>query len=111
MTFMFRWSFQEKVYKKIIDKELPGAYNSYVACEAHVRVAQLDRASGYGPEGRGFESCHAHLKRSVDDSTDLFLYVILLNLFQLFCFFHGLGVIHKLFHVRSCKLKTCQDLL
>ena len=27
---------------------------------APVRVAQLDRASGYGPEGRGFESCHAH---------------------------------------------------
>ena len=26
-----------------------------------MRVAQLDRASGYGPEGRGFESCHAHL--------------------------------------------------
>ena len=26
----------------------------------YVRVAQLDRASGYGPEGRGFESCHAH---------------------------------------------------
>ena len=26
---------------------------------AYVRVAQLDRASGYGPEGRGFESCHA----------------------------------------------------
>ena len=29
--------------------------------DAYVRVAQLDRASGYGPEGRGFESCHAHL--------------------------------------------------
>ncbi len=28
--------------------------------ELSVRVAQLDRASGYGPEGRGFESCHAH---------------------------------------------------
>ena len=26
-----------------------------------VRVAQLDRASGYGPEGREFESCHVHL--------------------------------------------------
>ena len=23
-------------------------------------VAQLDRASGYGPEGRGFESCRTH---------------------------------------------------
>ena len=27
----------------------------------HVRVAQLDRASGYGPEGREFESCHVHI--------------------------------------------------
>ena len=24
-----------------------------------VRIAQLDRASGYGPEGRGFESSYA----------------------------------------------------
>ncbi len=24
----------------------------------YVCVAQLDRASGYGPEGREFESCH-----------------------------------------------------
>lgn len=31
-------------------------------CLAYVRVAQLDRATGYGPVGRGFESCHAHLK-------------------------------------------------
>ena len=27
-----------------------------------MRVAQLDRATGYGPVGRGFESCHAHIK-------------------------------------------------
>ena len=27
-----------------------------------VRVAQLDRAAGYGPEGREFESCHVHEK-------------------------------------------------
>ena len=27
-----------------------------------MRVAQLDRASDYGSEGRVFESCHAHLK-------------------------------------------------
>ena len=26
---------------------------------ANVRIAQLDRASGYGPEGRVFESCCA----------------------------------------------------
>ena len=29
-----------------------------------VRVAQLDRASGYGPEGRGFESFHVHEESS-----------------------------------------------
>ncbi len=29
---------------------------------SNVRVAQLDRASGYGPEGRVFESCHARQK-------------------------------------------------
>ena len=28
----------------------------------HAQVAQLDRASGYGPEGREFESCLAHLR-------------------------------------------------
>ena len=31
-----------------------------------VRVAQLDRASGYGPEGREFESCHVHLFNLAD---------------------------------------------
>ena len=30
--------------------------------DARVRVAQLDRASGYGPEGREFESCRVHRK-------------------------------------------------
>ena len=29
-----------------------------VTSDICVRVAQLDRASGYGPEGRGFESFH-----------------------------------------------------
>ena len=32
--------------------------------QRNVRVAQLDRASGYGPEGREFESCHVHAKSS-----------------------------------------------
>ena len=27
----------------------------------HVRLAQLDRAFGYGPKGRGFESSNARL--------------------------------------------------
>ena len=29
----------------------------------HVRLAQLDRAFGYGPKGRGFESSSARLKK------------------------------------------------
>ena len=32
---------------------------------ANVRLAQLDRASGYGPEGREFESSIARTKRDV----------------------------------------------
>lgn len=33
-----------------------------------VRVAQLDRATGYGPVGRGFESFHARCKEAVSDA-------------------------------------------
>ena len=33
----------------------------------YVSVAQLDRASDYGSEGRVFESCHSHQKRISDD--------------------------------------------
>ena len=29
------------------------------------QVAQLDRASGYGPEGREFESCLAHSEKNL----------------------------------------------
>lgn len=32
------------------------------SCEQNVRVAQLDRATGYGPVGRGFESCRARVE-------------------------------------------------
>ena len=32
--------------------------------ERHATLAQLDRASGYGPEGRGFESLTAYQKSS-----------------------------------------------
>ena len=35
--------------------------------QQHVRLAQLDRASGYGPEGRGFESSSARLKLNIGD--------------------------------------------
>ena len=31
----------------------------------HARVAQLDRASGYEPEGREFESLRAHHAESI----------------------------------------------
>ena len=36
----------------------------------HARVAQLDRASGYEPEGREFESLRAHHAKSIDISSD-----------------------------------------
>ena len=32
--------------------------------ERRAPLAQLDRASGYGPEGRGFESLTAYQKKS-----------------------------------------------
>ena len=36
-----------------------------LAEQPHVRVAQLDRASGYGPEGHGFKSCYAQRRNSL----------------------------------------------
>ena len=39
---------------KTVDNALPLHYNR--CAENRVALAQLDRASGYGPEGRGFES-------------------------------------------------------
>ena len=38
-----------------------------------MRVAQLDRASGYGPEGRGFESSRA---RDKDQAKGLVLFLV-----------------------------------
>ena len=32
----------------------------------HAPLAQLDRASGYGPEGRGFESLTAYHREPID---------------------------------------------
>ena len=47
-----------------IDKTILMHYTNF-CCERqvqqHVRLAQLDRASGYGPEGRGFESSIARI--------------------------------------------------
>lgn len=46
----------------------------------YVSVAQLDRASGYGPEGREFESCHSHPK--ADFFGSLLLFCIYLKYFR-----------------------------
>ena len=35
---------------------LPDYANIFELSKRHARLAQLDRASGYGPEGQGFES-------------------------------------------------------
>ena len=53
--------------------------------ERHAPLAQLDRASGYGPEGRGFESLTAYQKspKSSDFGDFCFSYV----LFLVHCFF------------------------
>ena len=54
-----------------------------------MRVAQLDRASGYGPEGREFESSHAReensaLQGAVDIKTSI------LGVFLLYKCFYGI---------------------
>ena len=36
-------------------------YNIYCSSEQCVRLAQLDRAFGYGPKGREFESSNARI--------------------------------------------------
>ena len=48
----------------------------------HAPLAQLDRASGYGPEGRGFESLTAYQK--VPEISDFrnFLFAFVLEIFQ-----------------------------
>ena len=43
-----------------------------VARQVHVRLAQLDRAFGYGPKGREFESSNAQHKKSIPFSGVLF---------------------------------------
>ena len=45
----------------------------------HVCLAQLDRASGYGPEGRGFESSSARTKKCYSCSTSFFCFPIYLS--------------------------------
>ena len=51
----------------LIDSFAKSYYNNF-CCENYshsknVRLAQLDRAFGYGPKGRGFESSNARKKR------------------------------------------------
>ena len=56
-----------KNLKKVVDKSKNLQYNQYCSeghkeirkKQRHVRLAQLDRAFGYGPKGRGFESSNA----------------------------------------------------
>ena len=41
-----------------------GYYKIFIVADAtDVRLAQLDRAFGYGPKGRGFESSSARLEK------------------------------------------------
>ena len=85
-------------YGKPLDILLKTIYNFFVAevichvwCETveRVRLAQLDRAFGYGPKGRGFESSNArtyvHIctvdrnRKFVFDEVPVFLMSLLTN--------------------------------
>ena len=41
--------------------------------QRNVRLAQLDRAFGYGPKGRGFESSNARISLISSDIRDFFV--------------------------------------
>ena len=62
--------------------------------ERHAPLAQLDRASGYGPEGRGFESLTAYQKSSKSSDFEDFCFSIetseyvILKIFQAYSFPH-----------------------
>ena len=45
--------------KKVVDIFTVLSYNQTCSREQDVRLAQLDRAFGYGPKGREFESSNA----------------------------------------------------
>ena len=67
---MVEFSFSFKVIHFLFQKGLTyfktyNIINFAVNETANVRLAQLDRASGYGPEGREFESSIARTKRDV----------------------------------------------
>ena len=48
------------ILKKVVDNSNQLTYNKFCSKE-HVRLAQLDRAFGYGPKGREFESSNARI--------------------------------------------------
>ena len=48
------------IFEKIVDISASMAYNK-ICSKEHVRLAQLDRAFGYGPKGREFESSNARI--------------------------------------------------
>ena len=52
---------------------MAGYYNSQ-ADRRHASLAQLDRASGYGPEGQGFEFSTARQKEIPDFQVSLFYF-------------------------------------
>ena len=68
----------------------------YFSCLAYVCVAQLDRASGYGPEGRGFESFHTrYLRGLVNKSYQSFFYCLRVNCFVLLMYVSGLKTLSE----------------
>ena len=58
---MFFYKFFPIFFKKCLTNSFPYCMIVYVPNE-YVSVAQLDRASDYGSEGRVFESCHSRKK-------------------------------------------------
>ena len=47
-------------------------YKMLQGCNGFVRLAQLDRAFGYGPKGRGFESSNARIKKKAGHKSPAF---------------------------------------
>ena len=58
-SFRFFTDTRSKFFFLGIDIFICFQYNIYCSSEQHVRLAQLDRAFGYGPKGREFESSNA----------------------------------------------------
>ncbi len=52
--YIFRAGFVSDLFSQAIDNSDKNLYNIF--CCKSVCLAQLDRAFGYGPNGRGFES-------------------------------------------------------